>query len=145
MTRFAIFYCLCCVSLPGERLSADQALLSLPSREWQYELRNDPELATIVGDGRYNDRWKNYSLSAELRRAHDLYQWLSTFRNIDPATLSEEGRLNRVLIIRNLEEGLEASRLKNYEMPLNPHSGVQLAWVELAGVTPFRNEYPASD
>src|SRR5947199_9940261 len=33
-----------------------QQLLSLLDEEWQYELRSSPELATSIGDNRYNDR-----------------------------------------------------------------------------------------
>ena len=145
MTRFAVFFLLSCVSIARENLPANEALLSLLAREWQYELRHDPELATIVGDSHHNDRWKDYSISAELRRPSDIKHWLSTFRNIDPTTLSEEGRLNRTLIIGNLEERVEAIRLKNYESPINPHSGVHLAWTELAGVTPFRDVKDCDD
>jgi hypothetical protein len=29
--------------------------------EWEYELRESPELATSIGDYRYNDRWSDSS------------------------------------------------------------------------------------
>lgn len=120
-------------------MSQDQRLVALLSSEWEYELREDPQLATVVGDYRYNDRLKDYSLAAEERQRQDLSEWLRRFRGIEETDLNEEGRLNRTLMIRNLEERLTAIEFKNYEMPINPHSGVQLEWVELVSVMPFRD------
>ena len=31
--------------------------------EWEYEMREAPEFATVGGDYRYNDRWSNLSLA----------------------------------------------------------------------------------
>jgi hypothetical protein len=36
-------------------------LNALLGEEWEYELRESPEFATIVGDYRYNDRWSDPS------------------------------------------------------------------------------------
>ena len=36
-------------------------LLSLFDEEWQYELRTNPEMATSIGDNRYNDRLNDHS------------------------------------------------------------------------------------
>ena len=33
------------------------ALRAAIADEWEYELRESPELATTIGDYRYNDRW----------------------------------------------------------------------------------------
>src|SRR5271169_1624682 len=39
-------------------------LLSLFDEEWQYELRTSPEMATSLGDNRYNDRLTDRSPEA---------------------------------------------------------------------------------
>jgi uncharacterized protein (DUF885 family) len=124
---------------PNAPTSQDQKLTALLSKQWEYELREDPQLATAVGNYVYNDRWKDYSLAAEERQKRDLTAWLTEFRRLEETHLSEEGRLNRTLMVRNLEERLTSIEFKNYEMPINPHSGVQLEWVELVSVMPFRN------
>src|SRR6476660_4236679 len=36
-------------------------LLALFDEEWQYELRTNPEMATGLGDNRYNDRLDDHS------------------------------------------------------------------------------------
>src|ERR1700719_2553159 len=43
---------------------AKNQLESLYEAEWQRWLREDPTLATSVGDPRYNDRWPDLSLAA---------------------------------------------------------------------------------
>ena len=44
----------------------------LVADEWEYEMRETPELATIVGDYRYNDRWSNLSLAHVTRQTRVL-------------------------------------------------------------------------
>ena len=40
-------------------------------------------------------------------------------------------------MLRHLKEQLASLRWKTYEMPINPHSGVQLQLLETVSVTPF--------
>ncbi|HTU45317.1 MAG TPA: DUF885 family protein [Bryobacteraceae bacterium] len=119
--------------------TADQQFESLLAGEWQYELRHDPQLATIVGDDRYNSKWKDYSLAAVTREKQERLDWLERFRKFEEKRLDEDNRLNRTLMLRKLQEQLTSINFKNYEMPINPHSGLHLELVELVGVTPFRN------
>ena len=46
---------------PASLETRRQQLLSLFDEEWQYELRTNPELATMLGDNRYNDRLSDNS------------------------------------------------------------------------------------
>src|ERR1017187_5450048 len=49
-------------SSAGQNLEARRADLNrLLSEEWEYTLRTEPELATQVGDNRYNDRLSDFS------------------------------------------------------------------------------------
>ncbi|MFL6449127.1 MAG: DUF885 family protein, partial [Bryobacteraceae bacterium] len=125
-------------SVAPPRLRAD-TLQGLLQREWEYELHEDPQLATAVGDRRYNGMWNDYSISAVEEQKRDLSNWFSQFEQVDPKALDEEGRLNRDLMLRNLKQRLTSLRLKAYEMPINLHSGVHLQVVETISVTPFDN------
>ena len=53
-----------------------QQLNQLLAEEWEYELRESPELATIIGDYRYNDRWSDSSLGHVAQTKQDLKKWL---------------------------------------------------------------------
>ena len=83
--------------------------LSLFDEEWQYELRSSPEMATSLGDNRYNDRLKDrspefYQSDLEARR-----NFLTRFEAIDPAGLSAPDGLSRELMIRNLRQDIEGA------------------------------------
>jgi uncharacterized protein (DUF885 family) len=119
-----------------EALRAD-TFQDLLQREWEYELHEDPQLATAVGDRRYNGIWNDYSISWMEKQERDLSNWFRLFERIDPGSLDAEDRLNRELMLRDLEQRLTSLRFRTYEMPINPHSGVHLRVIETISVTPF--------
>jgi uncharacterized protein (DUF885 family) len=133
---------LCVVSMTavaGARSLRADTLQELLAREWQYELREDPQLATAVGERRYNGVWKDYSIAAVEKQKRDVFEWLRLFDQVDPKTLDEEDQLNRKLMLHRLKEQLTSLRWKTHEMPINPHSGVHLDLVETVSLTPFDN------
>src|SRR5512140_3901297 len=80
--------------------SAKQAQLKqLFADEWEYELRDSPELATSIGDYRYNDRWSDASLAHVQEQKRDLQQWLTKLEAFDPAGLNEQEQLSLQLRI----------------------------------------------
>ena len=66
LSRPAYFQCADRAEYAGRQKTADiesrrTQLLALFDEEWQYELRSDPEMATSIGDNRYNDRLSDHS------------------------------------------------------------------------------------
>ena len=113
-------------------------LLSLFDEEWQYELQSSPEMATSLGDNRYNDRLKDrspgsYQSDLEARR-----KFLDRFEALNPAGMSAQDALSRELMIRNLRQDIEEARFKPWEMPVNQMEGPHLGWLEMLGLTPFK-------
>src|ERR1700758_1304906 len=51
----------------------------LLAEEWEYEMRESPEFATVIGDYRYNDLWSDNSLAHVRQQRADLQGWLSRF------------------------------------------------------------------
>jgi uncharacterized protein (DUF885 family) len=96
---------------PPRLLRADtrQGLLQ---REWEYELHEDPQLATAGGDRRYNGIWNDYSISAMEEQKRDLSNWFRLFEQVDPKTLDEEGRLNRDVMMLHLKQRSTSLRLR---------------------------------
>src|SRR5688572_20323041 len=71
-----------------------EALRQLFADEWEYELREDPEGATSVGDRRYDDRLTDRSEAAfERWRAHNR-EVLARIQAIDRSKLSPDDKLN---------------------------------------------------
>jgi uncharacterized protein (DUF885 family) len=86
----AIRVALCAVSMASvetPRLLHADTLQELLAQEWEYELREDPQLATAVGDRRYNNAWKDYSVSAVDKQRQALTDWLRLFDQVNPKTL----------------------------------------------------------
>ncbi len=113
------------------------ALNKLLAEEWEYELKEAPEMATSIGDYRYNDKLSDASLQHVRESAERSRQWLSRFEAIDTTGFPEQERLNQELMTRNLREGLKGYQLKVWEMPVSQMSGVHLDIAQFVPVIPF--------
>ena len=124
----------------GQSLESRRAELKrLLAEEWEYTLRTQPELATHVGDNRYNDRLSDFSDKAIADDIEHARQSLKLFEAIDGTGFPEQEKLNRALMVRNLRETVDSARFKDWEMPATQFGGVHLGYASLALDTPFRN------
>lgn len=114
-----------------------QKLSELIAEEWEYELRESPELATVIGDYRYNDRWSNNSLAHVAETRQDLQKWLARFQAVDTAGFLEQEKLNQSLMVANLKQRIEGIDLKTYEMPVDQFYGVHLQFPQFVSAIPF--------
>jgi uncharacterized protein (DUF885 family) len=126
--------------------AADQTLNSrraelnrLLADEWEYTLRTQPELATQVGDNRYNDRVSDYSEKAIAADIEHARQSLARFEAINVDGFPEQEKLNHALMVRSLREALDAAKFKDWEMPATQFGGVHLGYASLSFDSPFRN------
>ena len=95
-------------------------------QEWQYTLRTSPELATSIGDPRYNDRWSDYSAAEQERQTEHARAEIRVFEAIDTTGFPEQEVLDKTLMLRQLREAVEAARFKGWEMPVDQMNGIQL-------------------
>src|ERR1700757_1056327 len=114
-----------------------KSLNRLLADEWEYELRESPELATLLGDYRYNDRWSDFSLAHVDEQKDDLAHWVARVAAIDTTGFPEQEKLNQILMLRNLKERIEAIDLKTYEMPIDQQDGAHLLFAEALTIIPF--------
>src|ERR1700738_48012 len=112
-------------------------LNQLIADEWEYEMRESPEFATIVGDYRYNDKWSDASLAYVPRQKADLRKWLSRFEAVDTTGFPEQEKLSHVMMVRNLKERVEALDLKLYLMPVDQFFGIHLSMATFVNFIPF--------
>ena len=123
-----------------QTLEARRAELNrLLADEWEYTLRTQPELATQVGDDRYNDRLSDFSDKAIADDLEHTRQALARFEAIDVTGFPEQEKLNHALMLRNLRESLDAAPFKDWEMPATQFGGIHLGYASLAFDSPFRN------
>jgi uncharacterized protein (DUF885 family) len=124
----------------GQTLETRRAELNrLLADEWKYTLRTQPELATQVGDNRYNDRLTDYSGKAIADDLAHSRQSLHRFEAIDVTGFPERERLNQALMMRSLRTEIEAAQFKDWEMPASQIEGIHLKYASLVFDTPFRN------
>jgi uncharacterized protein (DUF885 family) len=126
--------------------AADQSLETrradlnrLLADEWEYTLRTSPELATQVGDNRYNDKLSDLSDKAIADDLEHTRASLRRFEAIDITGFPEQEKLNHALMVRGLRESVEAAPFKHWEMPATQFGGVHLEYASLPFNTPFRN------
>jgi uncharacterized protein (DUF885 family) len=130
-------------ALGAQELSAaslDQrrkALNDLLHEQWEYTLRTNPEFASILGDRRFNDQVSDVSEKAVDADLAQTRKFLKRFEAIDPTGFSDQEKLNRSLMLRDLRNGLAGAKFKSWEMPVNQMGGIHLNAAQLAGALPF--------
>ncbi len=113
--------------------------------EWEYTLRTQPELATQVGDNRYNDRLSDFSDKAIADDIAHTRESLARFEAIDVSGFPEQEKFNHALMVRGLREGLDSVRFKDWEMPATQFGGIHLGYASLPSDSPFRNRKDYED
>ncbi len=134
----------CMVTVPSSSgqtsLDARRSQLNaVLQEEWEHELRAEPEMATHVGDDRYNDRLQDYSPEFFASEIEYAKQMLGRIELIDTTGFPEQEKLNKALMVRGLKENIEAAQFKHWEMPVTQFGGVHLEYASLASNTPFRS------
>ena len=99
---------------------------TLIAAQWEYTLRANPELASILGDKRYNDRLSSYSLVAIEKDIAQARDFLKQFQAIDTRGFAEQDKLNHDLMVRNLKETIESSQFRDWEMPVTQFDGLHI-------------------
>ena len=127
------------VSQPQAESAATRSaqLAKLFESYWQEELKQSPELATSVGDKRYNDRWSDYTgaaANAWLARERD---YLNRLAVLDTNGVSSEERLSVDLLVRSLVDDQEGARFKEWQMPVNQFNGPQTGLPQTIANMPF--------
>ncbi|HMF57169.1 MAG TPA: DUF885 domain-containing protein [Pyrinomonadaceae bacterium] len=104
---------------------ATKALHALFDEEWDYEMRENPERASALGDRRFNDRWTDLSIAAINRRHEHTIATLARLKGINRVQLSQPDQINYDLFKRNLENDIEEHEFHLYLLPLNQRGGIQ--------------------
>ena len=112
-------------------------LAALVASEWEFRLREDPLAATAAGDHRYDHLLPSLAPADLERRDRFRRGLLARLRAIDGASLSEEDRVNRDMLARELEEAVADHGFGGYRMPWNADSGFHTALPQLPDQMPF--------
>ena len=124
--KHAVALALLCCTLPILRAQATPSatLTALFKEIWEDRLKHSPEFASSLGDRRYNDQLSDLSPRAvndELARNRG---YLLRLLAIDTSRLSDQEQLSATLMQRQLIEGEQGARFKEWEMPVNQFHGI---------------------
>src|SRR5438067_9333774 len=112
-------------------------LNDLLSEQWEYTLRSSPEYASILGDKRYNDQVSDNSLAGARRDFEANEKFLRQFEAIDTAGFSDQEKINKALMIRNLRDNITNFEMKENEMPVTQMGGIHLFLGQLPQLLTF--------
>jgi uncharacterized protein (DUF885 family) len=112
---------------------------------WDWTLQNCPELASYLGDRRWNDRLTDFSFDAIQRRLNETRVWLRTFEAIDVRGFPEQELLNARLIIEELANDVEDARWEGWLMPVNQMDGIHLDFPQLFTFLSYETEKDYED
>jgi hypothetical protein len=115
------------------------ALNQLLNQRWEYTMRRSPMYASTLGDRRYNDKLDDFSQKAIDDDLLQTRRFLERFEAIDTINFPEQEKLNRGLVVRDLQMDLERARFKPWEMPVNQENGIHLDAPQLVSILSFEN------
>jgi uncharacterized protein (DUF885 family) len=135
-TIFCSLFLLVAAAALGAPVSEGDKLRKLIGEEWEWQLRDNPENATFLGDPRFADRLTDRSAAAWAARRARNREVLSRVEAIDRAKLSEADKLNYDLFLLQSRLNVEGDRFP-YELPaLNQMGGIYMTLGELAQQIP---------
>jgi len=108
-----------------------KALNDLFHDYWEDQLKTNPEMASELGDKRYNDRISDYSVEAYNQELAREQNFLLRLAAIDSSGFSEQEKLSQELLERRLEEDQQAAEFREWEMPLTQMDGIYDTYPQL--------------
>lgn len=123
--------------LAGCQRHSNNPLPALFAEEWNAELRANPEMATYLGDSRFNAELSDYSPAGAEKARERSRGFLRRFESVDAQGLSKDEALNRALMIRQLQTAVQRVESKGWEMPINQFGGIHLEMAQLPHNTRF--------
>jgi len=103
-----------------------EQLNALLKEQWDFVMKTSPEYATIIGDKRFNDKVSDVSEREVYYELEMTKDFLKRFQAIDTTGFPEQERLNKVLMVRALQEQLDNSKFEDWLMPVTQFGGIHL-------------------
>jgi uncharacterized protein (DUF885 family) len=119
---------------------AEQAR-ALFERDWQWHLRHQPEMATGIGDHRYDDSLSDLTLAAQRAATEHEKKTLDAIKAIDRSLLPVQDQISYDLFVDDKERRLAAASFYPYDpYPLTAQNGLHIRLPQLVAQMQFTNE-----
>jgi uncharacterized protein (DUF885 family) len=93
---------------------------------WQDRLRHSPEMASTIGDHRYDDQLSDYSPQAYDQALARGEQFIERLGAIDTTGMTEQEKLSKRLLVHDLVDQQESSVCDPWQTPVTQFSGLQV-------------------
>jgi uncharacterized protein (DUF885 family) len=120
-------------SVEGNRKALNQIFKDY----WEDNLAHSPELASSLGDKRWNDQIADYSVKGYNQNLEREQGFLMRLAVIDDKGLSDQEKISRELLLRQFTQDQEAAEFKEWEVPVNQLGGIQTAYPDLVAQLSF--------
>jgi uncharacterized protein (DUF885 family) len=135
MKRLLCLVAVCASCAPPP--SARDRLHQLFAEAWEFELQENPLLATAVGRTDLNHLLPSVTVEDEARRAGVRKGYLERLREIHPVGLDASDRISYEMFASQLEDALSEHEFRSYLIPFNADSGFHISLAQLPGRMPF--------
>jgi len=104
---------------------------------WQETLKHSPEMASTIGDKRYDDQLSDYSDEAYNDSMARGDRFIERLGAVDTSGMSDQEKLSKRLLVHDLVDQQESSACEPWQTPVNQFSGIQVDLPMLAGILSF--------
>lgn len=121
-------------AVPQSLADRTSALNQIFADYWQDQLKHSPEMASTIGDHRYDDQLTDYSPQAYDQALARGEQFIERLGAIDTTGMGDQEKLSKQLLVNDLVDQQESSVCAPWQTPVNQFSGIQVdlpALVEL--------------
>ena len=126
--RLWLVVLLVALSIGGNALAqggSSKALHDLFAAAWDYDMQQNPEEASQMGDRRWNDRWEDKSLEAYAKRNQHNQEVLAQLAKINRNGLNKTDQSNYDLFQKRYEDRVEQYKFHWFLMDFNQREGPQ--------------------
>ncbi len=104
---------------------------------WEETLKHSPEMASTIGDKRYDDQLSDYSDQAYNDSLSRGERFIERLGAVDTTGMSDQEKLSKRLLVHDLVDQQESSVCEPWQTPVNQFSGIQVDLPMLAGMLTF--------
>jgi len=123
-------------------MATDTQLATLFESDWQWTLSHNPEMATTLGDNRYNNKLSLTSLAASRVYNKHEQDMLKEALKINRTSLSGQELISYDQFVLEKKQAIDIAAIYPYTIqPISQIDGFQITFPSLVAQTPFNNAF----
>ena len=123
----------------------NEELKQLGNDYWEFSLKTSPTNALLLGYHDYDTEMEDASRAAEDEQIAALEGFAATADTINPATLTPDEQISREVLMFESSTQADSLRSRTAEFAVDPFSGIQIVFQQLAGQIPITEPQNADD